>query len=114
MGKGGGVVGMQWWWWRGGRFDHTGGSGIVRRKSKLSRWGSVSGAPSEIVWETMGKGGGWCVCDGGGAGSWAQLCGQQRRVLQKKPESDPLGFDFVHTIQNGGGDRWDEVLAWCL
>ena len=92
------------------------GKGAEAKNPKPSRWGSISGAPSEMGVDISG--GRWCsradkvvmmvrhcICKHN-VGEGAK--GQNGKI-------EPLGLNFGHTVGNGGGGRWcggaDEVVV---
>jgi hypothetical protein len=76
----------------------------VAKNAKLSRWGSILGAPLEVAAEgDVGRscggandaamGAGWSVCET--RGKWLGV--------RLKYETEPLGLDFGCAVGSGGG-----------
>jgi hypothetical protein len=86
----------------------------MAKMKKSSRWGSISGALSEMEVDISG------VSQWGGADKAAVAVGRcvrkreaGERAEGQKSEIEPLGLDFGRAVRNGHGCRWGEVVQWC-
>ena len=85
--------------------------GLRDKMAKSSRWGSISGAPSEMGVDISG--GRWCSCAD-------KVVVMARRCIRKREagegaegqngEIEPLGLDFERAVGNGGRYQWGEVV----